>query len=83
MSVAGFVFWMLSLGVACMAAALWHGQQMWRLGEKHGRQLDARHARERLLFEAQKEATLGALKSEQDVRLVRRWAIEAFRRARP
>jgi len=74
---------LIAIAVASIAFGIWHGDRMYKLGVRAGRELealDARHARERVLLDARREATLGAIKAEQDRQLVRRWVEDAFRR---
>lgn len=52
--------------LANVAAGYWHGERMYSLGVGHGRELEAmetRHARERIVEQAQRRAVEEALKS--------------------
>ncbi|HEU4727729.1 MAG TPA: hypothetical protein VFT22_07565 [Kofleriaceae bacterium] len=70
------------LSVALIFVAQWHGNRMYLLGVKAGREREAmytRHARERATEAAQREMAYAAIRRVQDERLVRRWAEQAWR----
>lgn len=77
-----------ALSITCIVFALvgmWHGERMYRLGVKAGREREAmlaRHGRERVTDAAKYEMASAEIQRRRDALLIRRWTEQAWKDGR-